>query len=85
MKSGRPNARKKVAPLILKCLGESRVPLTVSALARTVSKEIGSTASWNTIQKYLRELIEANKVDAISLPHSKSEDKNGLTVYALKK
>jgi hypothetical protein len=85
MKSGRPSARRKITPLILKYLEQSKVPLTISALAKVVSKEAGSVVSWNTIQKYLKELIEANKIDAIPLPHSKQEGKNGLVVYSLKK
>ncbi len=85
MKRGRPSTRKKITPLILKHLENSKLPLTISSLARIISKDVGYTVSWNTIEKYLRENIETNKIQAISLPHSKKEGKSGLTVYVLKK
>ena len=85
MKRGRPSIRGKITQNILKQLEASSTPLTISALARVASEEFGSTVSWNTIQKYLRELIETNRVQAIALPHSKQEGKDGLTVYVLKK
>jgi hypothetical protein len=85
MKRGRPNIRRKISPLILKRLEDSKMPLTISSLARLVSKDSGTQISWNTIQKYLKELIETNKVQAIPLPHSKKEGKDGLTVYVLKR
>jgi hypothetical protein len=85
MKRGRPNIRRKISPLILRRLEDSNIPLTISSLARLISKDVGSQISWNTIQKYLKELIETNKVQAIPLPHSKQEGKDGLTVYILKK
>ena len=84
MKRGRPSKRKEITSLILEQLKESRTPFTTSSLARIISKKTDSRVSWNTIQKYLREMIETNKVQAISLPHSKKEGKNGLTVYVLK-
>jgi hypothetical protein len=46
---------------------------------------LNKQVSWNTVQKYLHELIEANQVQAITLPHSKEDGKEGLTVYTLKK
>jgi len=41
--------------------------------------------SWNTVQKYLQELVDLGKVEVISTPHSKKDGKEGLTVYMLKK
>lgn len=66
-------------------LSSSQTPLTVSSLTRFVSKEVNKSVSWNTVQKYLEELIQTERVQAITLPHSKIENKDGLTVYVLKK
>ena len=85
MKRGRPSLRKNVSELIIKQLGSAQTPMTISALSRTVSKEFGSVISWNTVRKYIRELQEVGKIEAIALPHSKEEGKSGLTVYILKK
>jgi len=85
MKRGRPSKRREISPLIIETLEKAKIPLTISSLSRLVSKEVGSTISWNTVQKYLRELTETNHVQAIALPHSKKEGKEGLTVYILKK
>jgi S1-C subfamily serine protease len=59
--------------------------MTISALAKYSSQNIGTTISWNTVQKYVQELVETNKVQAIPLPHSKEDNKEGLIVYTLKK
>lgn len=57
----------------------------MSAMARIISDKLGKTVSWNTVQKYLQELVETNKVQAMALPHSKEAGKTGLTVYTLKR
>jgi len=85
MKRGRPNIRARVQTLILDNLSSSQTPLTISTITRFISKNLERKISWNTTQKYLQELVEANKVQAIQLPHSKVEKKIGLTVYILKK
>jgi hypothetical protein len=54
-------------------------------LAKVISGKLNKTVSWNTIQKYLDELVKIDKVQPIPLPHSKIEGKNGLIVYQLKK
>ncbi|MEM5790570.1 MAG: hypothetical protein QXP77_00755 [Candidatus Aenigmatarchaeota archaeon] len=45
---------------------------------------MGKSLSWNTVQKYLQELVELGRVEAIPTPHSKREGE-GLTVYILKR
>ena len=85
MKRGRPAARNKMKTLILDVLGKSEVPITTASIQHILSKEPEQKFSWNTIQKYLDELVKTNRISAIDLPHSKSENKPGLTVYTLKK
>ena len=85
MKRGRPNKRSSVHTLVLEMLGASVAPMTVSAMARTVSEKTGQTVSWNTVQKYLQELVETNRVQAMALPHSKDAGKTGLVVYTLRR
>jgi len=85
MKRGRPSKRGHIQQAILTTLEKSNTPLTISAVARIISEEIGSQISWNTIQKYIRELTEANKIQPMALPHSKKSGETGLTVYTLKR
>lgn len=85
MKRGRPSKRADMKNAILTILERSNVPLTSSALGRIAMEEFNMKASWNTVQKYVRELVEANKVQPISLPHSKKSGETGLVVYILKK
>jgi len=85
MKRGRPSKRTVIQTNIMQIFEQKQVPMTISALTKYASQSIGQTLSWNTVQKYVRELVELNKVQAIPLPHSKEENKEGLTVYALKK
>lgn len=85
MKRGRPNERGLIQTSILEVLSSTQMPLTVSSLAKTISPKVGRTVSWNTVQKYLDELVQIGKVQLIPLPHSKIEGKTGLTVYQLKK
>jgi hypothetical protein len=85
MKRGRPSVRTIVIDALLQLLRESQVPMTISLLTRLASQKTGRMLSWNTVQKYLAELAAADKVQTISLPHSKEEGKKGLTVYILKR
>ena len=85
MKRGRPSARNLVQTNILEVLSSSPIPHTVSSLAKTISPKVGRTVSWNTIQKYLDELVQMDKIQPMPLPHSKIEGKTGLTVYQMKK
>lgn len=85
MKRGRPNVRNLVQNNLMLVLTSAQTPMTISSLTRFVSKQVNKQLSWNTVQKYLQELIQADKVQAISLPHSKLEDRDGLTVYTLRK
>lgn len=85
MKRGRPNVRNRVKTAILETLERSQVPLTTSSVKNSISKELNQNFNWNTIQKYLNELIQTNKITTINLPHSKTPNKSGLTVYTLKK
>jgi len=85
MKRGRPNKRSSIHALLLETLGTTNSPMTISAMARIVSEKTKEKVSWNTVQKYLQELVETNKVQAVALPHSKEAGKTGLTVYTLKR
>ena len=85
MKRGRPNVRETIQANLMSALAVSQTPLTTSTLTRVISKEVNKQISWNTVQKYLDELIQTEKIQAIELPHSKIEDRTGLTVYVLKK
>ena len=82
---GRPNIRRQIRENILNILSSSETPMTTSMLARDATKTLKRNVSWNTVQKYLQELIETGKVNPIQLPHSKEENKPGLVVYTLKK
>lgn len=84
MKRGRPSLRKTISPLILEILSDG-FSRSIHSLEIEISKRLNRNVSWNTIQKYLQELIELGKVEAITTIHSKKEGKQGLTVYTLKK
>ena len=85
MKRGRPSVRGEVKTSLLEILSSLEVPRTISFITNQVSENMGKKVSWNTVQKYLQELVESNKVQAIPLLHSKTNGKEGLTVYILKK
>ncbi|MDI6798445.1 MAG: hypothetical protein QMD12_00365 [Candidatus Aenigmarchaeota archaeon] len=85
MKRGRPSERGAIQTSILEVLSSTQIPLTISSLAKMISQKVGRTVSWNTVRKYLDELVQIGKVQPLRLPHSKIEGKNGLTVYQLKK
>ncbi len=85
MKRGRPSKRYQIQTEILKALSSSNIPLTVAFLTKTISAKLGQDINWNTVRKYVKELVNEDKVQAIELPHSKKEGIKGLTVYILKK
>ena len=73
MKRGRPIVRSEIQPLISQVLEESRTPLNINAIAKKIKERTGRRYSWNTIQKYLNELVEIGQIEAIKLPHSKKK------------
>ena len=85
MKRGRPTIRFEVQRLIDSILKNSKVPLSINAICEQIHKETGRRISWNTVHKYLMELVEIGKVEVFQLPHSKDPSKAGMKVYALKK
>ena len=84
MKRGRPNIRNIIISELIEILKNSRTPLTTSNITTSISKKLNKKISWNTIQKYINELLNQEKINYIILPHSKNINRNGLTVYSLK-
>ncbi len=85
MKRGRPNIRRDVQREIISFLSGRGTPVTISVVSKELSKTINREVSWNTVQKYMQELVESGQLQAIQLPHSKQENRDGLVVYTLKK
>jgi len=84
-KRGRPTKRNLIQTSIVDALMAYNTPANSSAIRRDISKKLGQNISWNTIQKYLNELVQIEKVQKISTVHSKTEGKEGLTLYQIKK
>jgi len=85
MKRGRPSKRTKIKEVLLAVMKEINAPLTISSMTNMVSGRLGEAISWNTVRKYVQEMVETNAIEVIRLPHSKEEGKDGLTVYMLKR
>jgi Fe2+ or Zn2+ uptake regulation protein len=85
MKRGRPIIRIEVQERILSILQKHNIPLNIKTISDQIFKEYRKRYSWNTIQKYLNELVEMGQVEGIVLPHSKDKGKPGLKVYIIKK
>jgi Fe2+ or Zn2+ uptake regulation protein len=85
VKRGRPSFRSIVQPAILATLKASRIPLTISAIRRELMKQLKGGTSWNTVYKYVDQLVKVGKVEAVSLLHSKIKGKSGLTLYRLRR
>ncbi|MBI2084169.1 MAG: hypothetical protein HYT70_00945 [Candidatus Aenigmarchaeota archaeon] len=85
MKRGRPNIRREVQNRIVQILTTFSTPVTTSTISKEISKLTDHDVSWNTVNKYIQELVEAGKIQPLPLPHSKISAKDGLIVYTLKK
>lgn len=85
MKRGRPNLRNSIKPLIVETISSSRVPKSVNSLKKDLELNLKKEISWNTVKKYLDELVKTDIIQPITLSHSKHEKKEGLTVYTLKR
>lgn len=84
MKRGRPTARIETQKEIIEVLSSANIPMTISSITKNISKKLNRRISWNTVEKYIKELVAMDKITPITLPHSKTEGKDGLTVYILK-
>jgi hypothetical protein len=85
MKRGRPNIRTKIKPMIVEVIQNNRVPTSVNTIKKNIEAGLGRVVSWNTVKKYLDELVKTDVIQPIKLPHSKIEKKEGLTVYTIKR
>lgn len=85
MKRGRPNKRKIIQQAVIELLSSLEYPISILTIKKRISSKLNQKLSWNTVKKYIDELVEANKIQPIILPHSKKEGKHGLTVYILKR
>ncbi len=85
MKRGRPSKRFLIQSEIVSLLSSSNIPLTTAFITKALSKKLNQNINWNTVEKYVKELVNNDKIQPIELPHSKKEGKKGLTVYTLKK
>jgi hypothetical protein len=85
MKRGRRSMRQEVYSRVIGTLEQTNAPITIFFISKAISAEMGKKISWNTIQKYVQELVESGRIQAIQLPPSKQSVKSGLIVYALKK
>jgi hypothetical protein len=85
MKRGRPNKRVIIQSNLMEILTANTMPITTSSLRKMVSEKVGNDISWNTIQKYMDELVQVEKVQKIPTAHSKKEGKEGLVLYQIKR
>lgn len=85
MKRGRPNIRYKIQQEITTILSRFSTPVAISTIKKEVSQSVNREISWNTVQKYVQELVDSGRLQAIQLSHSKVENKEGLVLYTLKK
>jgi len=85
MKRGRPNIRNRIKPIIVEIISSNKLPTSVNNLKNGIEKELKKEISWNTVKKYLDELVKTDVIQPIILPHSKIEKKEGLTVYTIKR
>lgn len=85
MKRGRKSQKEEIKTQIIDILSNTQTPLTTSSIKMLISNKFGKNPSWNTVQKYLNELVKDTQVSSIPLPHSKIKDREGITVYILKK
>lgn len=61
---GRIPYRRFFYQVILSVLDTS-IPLNVEAIRRAVSIKLGKDVSWNTVKKYLDELVETGRIEQI--------------------
>lgn len=85
MKRGRKSLKEEVKSKILDVLSNTQIPLTTSSIKMLIYEKCEKNFSWNTIQKYLNELVKESQVISIQLPHSRVKGKTGLTVYILRR
>jgi len=61
---GRTPYRHFFHPLLLNVL-DPHIPLNIEAIRRAVSIKLGKDVSWNTVKKYLEELVKEGKVEKV--------------------
>lgn len=85
MKRGRPSKRSEIYNLIEEYFRLNQYPSNINRISNFILKTKNKRISWNTLKKYLEELVKLDKIKKIKLPHSKIREKEGLTLYYLDK
>lgn len=85
MKRGRPTVRIEIQKEIVEVLSSTNIPMTTSSITKNISRKLNRRISWNTVEKYIRELVTMDRISPVPLPHSKKIGETGLVVYRLKK
>ena len=85
MKRGRPSKRYIIYEKILEYFEKNQIPANVERIREYISKELNENISWNTVKKYLEELVRLDKLRKIKLPHSKDKNKEGIILFEKKK
>jgi len=68
MKTGRPAMRRQFREHILNALSDHEYPATVTGLKRRVESQCGRPCGWDTVRKYLDELVAERLVMRQALP-----------------
>lgn len=61
---GRRPYRQVFYSLLLSVLSEE-IPQNIEAIRRHVSIKVGKEISWNTVKKYIDELVEMGKIEKV--------------------
>ncbi|MEM0242993.1 MAG: hypothetical protein QXT34_00860 [Candidatus Aenigmatarchaeota archaeon] len=83
MKRGRPSKRFEIYELINEYFKENPYPSNVNKIAEFIFQKSNKKISWNTLKKYLEELVKIDRIKRIIPPHSKDSSKTGITLYYL--
>jgi hypothetical protein len=85
MKRGRPSKRYLLYEEIIEYFEENPLPSNVDKIRKYISKKMNKNISWNTVKKYLEELVKLDKLRKIVVPHSKEKGREGIVLYEKKK
>ncbi|MEM5828046.1 MAG: hypothetical protein QW197_00880 [Candidatus Aenigmatarchaeota archaeon] len=83
MKRGRPSIRFEIYSLIEEYFSLHPYPSNVRKITAFISERLKKNVSWNTVRKYLEELVKLDRVKKMETPHSKKPNEKGLTLYYL--
>jgi hypothetical protein len=81
---GRKPIKMQVQTVALDILGHAEFPVSCNVLKKEIRQRLGKNTHFDTVKKYLDDLVRKDMIFRKELPPAKKEHKKGVVLYSKK-